>query len=111
MSIVRVKMSRIDRAKQFAPFAALKGQDESLQEYRELREPQIELAEDEAILINDILSNLKKGDSVMVTYYADGCYTILAGIIDKIYEYESAFQINNQRINFEDIYRIQKRVV
>jgi len=111
MSKIRYKMSRIDRAKQFAPFAALKGHEEALGEYNQLKEARIQLAEDEAVLMNEILINLQKGDSVIVTYYMCGCYTILAGCIEKIYEHERSFQINNQIINFDDIYRIQKRGV
>ncbi|MBQ9960860.1 MAG: hypothetical protein IJP00_03030 [Firmicutes bacterium] len=111
MSKVRNKMSQMDRAKQFAPFAALKGQDDALNQYRQDKESRIELAEDEAIILNNILIDIKKGDNIIVTYYAGSCYTILAGIVEKVYEHERYFQIGNQIIKFEDIYRIEKRGV
>lgn len=111
MSKVRNKMSQTDRAKQFAPFAALKGHDFALEQYRQIKEERIELADDEADHLNHMLISLKKGDNIIVTYYAGSCYTILAGIIEKIYEYERSIQISNQIISFDDIYRIEKRGV
>ena len=35
----------------------------------------------------------------------------LAGIVENVYEHERYFQIGNQIIKFEDIYRIEKRGV
>ena len=111
MSTIRNKMSQKDRAKQFAPFAALKGHDEALAKYSRFQEEKIELAEDEAVIMNEILASLQKGDNIIVTYYISGCYTILSGSVEKIYQYENQIAIGGQIINFEDIYRIEKRGV
>ena len=51
-------MRRCDRAAQFAPFAALSGFDETVQEAGRLTQAQIELAENEREALNDALVRL-----------------------------------------------------
>lgn len=43
---MRSKMSREDRAKQFMPFAALKGYEEALRAKEKIVVPKVELSED-----------------------------------------------------------------
>ena len=47
ISPTRPQMRRIDRAAQFAPFAALTGYDASIRETARLTQPRIELSEDQ----------------------------------------------------------------
>ena len=44
--MARTKMSREERAKQFMPFAALKGYPEALQKKEKIVVPKVELSED-----------------------------------------------------------------
>lgn len=108
MSKMRGNMDSIDRAKQFAPFAALKGHEMELAKKREIIEERIELAEDEVEYVNEILANLSIGDDVEITYYDCKKYETVFGTVEKIYVYESALQIKSKKISFNDIYRIQK---
>ena len=53
-------MSMHDRAAQFAPFAALTGYGEAVEETSRFTEAKIELAEDRIAEINEVLTKLKK---------------------------------------------------
>ena len=65
-------MRRCDRAAQFAPFAALSGFDETVQEAGRLTQAQIELAENEREALNDALvrlaARLRERPEVRLTY-------------------------------------------
>ena len=66
-------MRRCDRAAQFAPFAALSGFDETVQEAGRLTQAQIELAENEREALNDALvrlaAHLPEQPEVRLTYF------------------------------------------
>ena len=66
-------MRRCDRAAQFAPFAALSGFDETVQEAGRLTQAQIELAENEREALNDALvrlaARLPEQPEVRITYF------------------------------------------
>lgn len=66
-------MRRCDRSAQFAPFAALSGFDETVQEAGRLTQAQIELAENEREALNDALvrlaARLPEQPEVRLTYF------------------------------------------
>ena len=66
-------MRRCDRAAQFAPFAALSGFDETVQEVGRLTQARIELAENEREALNDALvrlaARLPEQPEVRLTYF------------------------------------------
>ena len=66
----RVKMSRSDRAKQFAPFDALKGLHETIKikEYEHERIICGEMDEDEIKEISNVLLSLEKGNNVQIEF-------------------------------------------
>ena len=64
---VRAPMPTSRRAKQFAPFDALKGLKEAIAEKERVPTPQRTLAEDALTELNDILSQLHRGTIVTVT--------------------------------------------
>ena len=108
MSKILWNMDNVKRAKQFAPFAALKGQEMELAKKREVVEERILLAEDEIERVNEVLTTIQSGDEVRVTYYCKNAYVTLTGEVEKMYIYESALQIKGKKIVFKDIYRIEK---
>ena len=73
ISSKRPQMSRIDRAAQFAPFAALTGHDEAIKETARLTDERIDLDESTLAILNDkiqiILDNLDTEPEVTVTYF------------------------------------------
>lgn len=93
----RKHMSNLDRAAQFAPFAALVGYEESINETGRITEDRIELSETNlAILdkkINILLEHLKENNEISITYFipdelkSGGSYktdTIIVKSIDEI---------------------------
>lgn len=98
VSSKRPQMSRIDRAAQFAPFAALTGHDEAIKETARLTDAKIELDESTLSILNDklqiILDNLDTEPAVTVTYFkadtkkAGGAYIDHTGIVKRIDDYE-----------------------
>ncbi|MCD7825919.1 MAG: YolD-like family protein [Clostridiaceae bacterium] len=65
------KMPLQDRAKIFAPFAALRGHSDRLSEEtgKLLRSNKVELSEEEAAVLSDKLLQVKKGMTITVHYF------------------------------------------
>ena len=105
----RVKMSRIDRAKQFAPFDALKGLQETIKikEYEHERIICGEMSEDEIKEISAVILSLEKGDSVNVDFFRDGHVLNLSGLA-KVDVFNQKLLVGAFEINFDDIRKIKK---
>ena len=92
------RMSALDRAAQFAPFAALTGYEAVVAEAARLTDDRLELSEDMKIILNDkmqmIVDNLDKEPFVTIKYFvpdkrkAGGAYVEVSGIVKEIDEYE-----------------------
>ena len=90
------RMSPLDRAAQFAPFAALTGYEAVVEEAARLTDTRLELSEDMKIMLNDkmqvILDNLASEPFVTITYFvpdsrkAGGSYVEVSGIVERIDE-------------------------
>ena len=78
------RMSRLQRAKQFMPFAALKGFETLLAAVAKPKEVQIELSEDQIDELNKILQTIHGGEWVRIVYYNKQRYTELIGAVDRI---------------------------
>lgn len=65
----RPQMDRADRAKLFAPYAALKGYNESAHAMERRLAPRPALAEDRADQLDRRLRALRRGDTVTVTWF------------------------------------------
>lgn len=107
--MVREKMSRNNRAKQFLPFDAMKGLKEAihLKEYEHEKITMGELSEEKANEISSLLSSLKKGDYVFVTYFEDGYYHKMEGkcVLDI---YNNAITVEKKELSLSQIYDIKK---
>jgi len=57
------------------------------------------------------VKTFRRGHPVLIKNIPSGFGHEFAGIVEKVYEHERYFQIGNQIIKFEDIYRIEKRGV
>lgn len=87
-------MPQEDRAAQFAPFAALRGYDETLQEAGRVTETPAQLAEDEKnrldSVFREIREHLPAGPVVYLTYFQPdpikpgGVYLEKCGVVQKI---------------------------
>ena len=102
VSSTHPQMSRMERAAQFAPFAALTGYDDAVKETARQTQPRIELDEYEQAELNHRLNQALETHSVVrVTYFVPDCrksggsYASVIGIIRKI-------DTLNQLLSLED---------
>ena len=95
-STERKHMSLHDRAAQFAPFAALSGHEEAIQETARVTDEQMTLDETAVAKINDILYDISQHLSdrreVLIVYFkpdaqkSGGTYLTDVGVIEKVDE-------------------------
>ena len=78
------KMDNYQRAKQFMPFAALKGYKEALKEKEKQVVKQANILEDTLEELDYTLASLETGDMVSCIYYDEGEYVKLTGMLANI---------------------------
>lgn len=81
---MRARMSQADRAKQFLPFAALKGYEEALRAKEEVVVPRPLISDDEAEMLDRRLSALKVNDMVSIVFYDKGKCLSLSSVLTRI---------------------------
>ncbi|MGF0032279.1 YolD-like family protein [Bariatricus sp. SGI.154] len=101
-------MSREDRAKQFMPFAALKGYPDALRKKEKIVVPKVEFSEEYQEELDRKLRQVKKNDIVTVVYYCKDEYLKLTGMVSRIDDTARILKIVNTKISFEDLYDIVK---
>lgn len=102
---VRAPMPLSQRAKQFAPFQALKGLNEAIANKERIITPRRELTDDSIAEINNVLINLVIGSLVTAVYYSDYAqdYLQITGYVIKVDPLWKCLQIGNIYIDFKDI--------
>lgn len=100
------KMSREDRAKQFMPFAALKGYPDALRKKEKIIVPKIELSEESKEELDWKLRQVHKNDIVTVVYFYKDEYLRITGMVSRIDETARVLKIVNTKISFENLYDI-----
>lgn len=112
-------MPLIDRAAQFAPFAALTGHKEAIQETERLTQPRILLDENQKELLDGILMSLqqriKERPLIKITYYipdankAGGSYVTITKALKKIDEFERTLHfVDKTKVSIHDISAIEQ---
>ena len=93
------------RAKQFAPFQALKGLNEAIANKEKVTTPRRELTEESIAEINRVLINLASGSLVTAVYYCDfeQEYRQLTGYVKRVDPLCKCLQIGNVSIDFRDL--------
>ena len=106
---LRAKMTRSQRAKQFAPFDALVGLRQALKEKEKIRVPRKEISEDMEEEINRELKNLEIGKIITIVWYngIEQNYIQLTGEVKNVDGQNRYLQIEAIYIYFDDIYSIQ----
>ncbi len=102
----RLKMSREDRAKQFMPFAALKGYPEALRKKEKIVVPRREVSEEYAEVLDRKLRKVKKNDMITVIYFCNQEYLKKTGMVSRIGKTARVLKVVNTKIEFDDIYDI-----
>lgn len=94
-----------DRARQFMPFAALRGYYDLIRERERKRElqPRRELTEEEALVLSQKFAQVKRRSMVSVTYYDGEAYVTVKGLVSDIDEAARAITVVRTRIFFDDI--------
>lgn len=114
----RPRMSRQNRAAQFAPFAALTGYDAAVAETARLTDKKHELTEDEKVTLSERLRILSENAHdrpvVEITYFKPdnrkegGSYEIIKGAVRRIDEVEmKVIFADGTRIDISDICGIE----
>ena len=108
---------KILRSAQFAPFAALTGHDEAIEETARLTDTKAELDEYQKAELNDKLQFLNNSDTdeeVSITYFvpdkkkSGGAYIAKRGIVLKVREYEKDVVMDDgSEIPIDDIFAIE----
>ena len=96
------------RAKQFAPFDALKGLKEAIAVKEKHPEPRRELTDYMKEQINNALLDLQKGQQITVVYYEkqEQQTAQITGTVMKVDAHWQTLLINQIVIGFEEIYDI-----
>lgn len=103
-----MEKTKLNRAKLFKSFDALKGLNEALREKEKIIVKKVEMLEDKAEKISNTLNILKKGDIAEITYFNFDNYYKITGIISQIDKTFKYLIIVKTKINFDDILSIKK---
>lgn len=96
-----------DRARQFMPFASLRGYYDYIREQERVREPRRELSEDGAEELSNVLGGISQGDMVRVVFYAKDHYETAEGLVSEFDPVFRSLRVVRRKIPFDDIYRAE----
>ena len=95
-----------NRAKQFVPFAAVKGYEEALRAKEKIVVEKIELSEEKKTELDFKLHQIKKNDIITVVYFYKDEYIKLEGMVSRLDVDARVLKVVNTKIPFEDIYEL-----
>lgn len=93
-----------NRAKQFMPFAALKGYEAALRAKEKIVVPKMELSEEKKEELNRKMQQIHKNDMITVVYFSKGEYLQMEGLVSRVDITVKVLKVVNTRIAFSDIY-------
>lgn len=96
-----------DRARQFMPFASLRGYYDFIREQERVKEPRRELSEDDAQELSDVLGKTTRGVMLRVVFYDKDHYETAVGLVSKFDPVFRSLCIVRRKIPFSDIYRAE----
>lgn len=117
-SLTHPRMSILDRAAQFAPFSALTGYDDAIDETARLTDKMVELSDEMKVVLDRKQAFLSKIMSqtpeISVTYFLDdakkegGVYKTMKGCLKRIDDYEKQLIfLDGTKISLDRIYDIE----
>lgn len=92
-----------DRARQFSPFAALRGYYELVHERERVIEPRRSLSEEEARALDEAVANLQRGAMARVVYYEKDAYRTIVGTVSQVDMIYHDLWIVRTRIPFDEL--------
>lgn len=103
----RPRMNPADRARQFMPFAALRGYRDLIRACERVPEPRHELTEEEALGLSRRVAALERGDMVRVVRYDGDAYAEVTGMVSCVDACSRVLTVVKTRIPFDDIRAIE----
>ena len=103
----RVKMDISNRAKQFMPFAALKGLPEALEKKEKIIVPRPHLSEDRIAELDYKMHEIECGMVVCVTYYEEEACFKKTGMVARFSPDSRILQIVDKKISFDAILDVE----
>lgn len=100
-----------NRAKQFMPFAALKGYEEALRAKEKIVVEKIELSEEKKAELDYKIQQIQKNDIVAVVYFLKDEYIKVEGMVSRLDMDAKVLKIVNTKIPFEDIYELSGEAI
>ena len=101
-------VNKIDRAKLFLPFDALKGLESAIKEKEEEQEIKKELTKENYIELENKLNRVEEGDRIKIKYYKNKKYVDISGVITKINYIKKRIQLDETyNISISDIIDIE----
>lgn len=104
---MRAKMSREERAKQFMPFAALRGYEEALREKEKIIVEKIELSEERKIELDLKLRQVQRNDMITVVHFHENEYLKVTGMVSRMDIDARILKVVNTKIAFDDLYDLE----
>ncbi len=104
---MREKMSKEERAKQFMPFAALRGYDSMVKGGDKVVCEKRELSDEEQSALSVTVQKIKKGDIVRVKFYNEDGYLEIKGAVTGIDLVFKNVTVIKEKINFADISELE----
>lgn len=110
------QMSLENRAAQFAPFAALTGYDDAIEETGRLTDMRIEINEDRKEMLDQKLKELSMSESPVaeITYFVPdplkegGSYNTIKGVIKRVDTFKRVIIVEDGiSIPFDDLFEIE----
>jgi hypothetical protein len=98
---------RLDRAKQFMPFDALKGFREALLEKEKIMDSKVLLSEEQFNYLNDVILSIDIGSTILVTFYSNNKYIDKIFTIKKLSIDKNKIVLNDYKILLSDIKNIK----
>lgn len=96
-----------NRAKQFMPFAAVRGYEEALRAKEKIVVEKIELTEERKAELDFALHQIQKNEMITVVYFLKDEYIQVEGMVSRLDTDARILKIVNTKIPFDDIYDIR----
>lgn len=104
---IRPKMPAQERAKQFAPFSALRGLPEELAQKERVPVPRRIPSPDMAEQLDRMLQTVRPGHMVRAVYYRDGGYLQMTGMTAGVDPDRRVLRVVGEEIPFDDLFELQ----
>ena len=103
----RPAMPVSERAKQFAPFSALRGLPEELARKEHTAVPRRIPSPDMAEQLDRMLQTVRPGHMVTVVFYREGRYLRMTGMTARVDPAQRILQVVEEKIPFDDLFELR----